>query len=145
LFASVTRLRVRLILYVPRFLLGAYLAQKQATRTAGFAGGKLLVDSDRTYWTLTVWDSEQAMKKLRGSGQHGKVMRKLAHWCDEAAHAHCTIDSTDVPGWAEAYARLVADGKLSRVDHPSLRHQNREFCWPRINPEIGQTLKAKWN
>jgi len=64
------------------------LAQRQAVRAAGFAGGRLLIDKHRTYWTLTLWDNEKSMKAFRGSGAHGRVMPKLVEWCDEAAYAH---------------------------------------------------------
>jgi heme-degrading monooxygenase HmoA len=143
MFASVTRLRVRSIGFLPEFLLRTLLTQRQATRAAGFVGGRLLVDSGHTYWTLTVWESEQAMKKFRGSGQHGTVMRKLPQWCNEAAYAHWTTESTDVPTWPEAYDHLVADGKLSRVDQPTPEHEKREFRLPRLKPEIGSLLKAR--
>ena len=141
MFVSVTRLRIRSIRFMPQFLLRTLLAQRQTARAAGFVTGKLLVDRDRTYWTLTVWESEQAMKKFRGAGAHRKVMRKLPRWCNEAAYAHWITDSTDIPAWSDAYDRLVAEGKLSRVDHPAPEHQSREFRRPRLDPEVGQPIK----
>jgi hypothetical protein len=142
MFASVTRLRVRSIRFLPEFLLRTFHTKRQATRADGFVGGRLLVDSGHTYWTLTVWESEQAMKKFRGSGEHAKVMRMLPHWCNEAAYGHWTTESTDIPAWPEAYDQLVAVGKLSRVDHPTPEHERREFARPHLKPEIGSLLKA---
>jgi hypothetical protein len=67
--ASVTRLRVRALSYMPGFLWHAFLGQRHAKRAPGFVGGALLVDAHRTFWTLTVWESEKAMKAFRGSGR----------------------------------------------------------------------------
>jgi hypothetical protein len=139
-FASVTRLRVRALSYMPAFLWYTLRSQRQVVRAPGFVGGRLLVDSHRTYWTLTVWDSEQNMKKFRGAGAHSKVMPKLANWCDEAAYTHWMPASDDVPTWEEAYEKMLSDGKLSRVVHPSADHTNRQFAKPRLSPPIGQSL-----
>jgi len=143
MFASVTRLRVRSIWYLPQFLLRTMLSQRQTVRSAGFVGGRLLVDRSLTFWTLTVWRSEQEMKKFRGAGVHAKAMRKLPLWCDEASYAHWNSEGETVATWPEAYARLVAEGKLSAVMHPSPNHEARRFREPRLEPTIGQDLKPK--
>jgi hypothetical protein len=118
-----------------------FLAQRQVRRARGFLGGRLLVDAQRTFWTLTVWESEQAMKAFRGAGSHAKVMPKLAAWCDEAAYAHWSPDKGSIPDWLEAYGHLVNEGRLSRVNYPSPDHQARQFPRPRLSPLIGQDLK----
>lgn len=141
MLASVTRLRVRAFAYLPAFLWMTFRSQRQVSRAEGFAGGKLLVDFHRTYWTLTVWESERAIKQFRGSGAHGEVMPKLATWCDEASYAHWTIADAEVPSWPEAYTHLVSEGHLSRVEHPSPDHAARRFPQPRLKPLIGQNLK----
>jgi hypothetical protein len=142
MFASVTRLRVRSVRYLPAFLWNTFLAQRQVRRAAGLLGGRHLVDAHHTYWTLTVWESEKAMKAFRGSGSHGRVMPRLAEWCDEAAYAHWTPARASIPTWTEAYERLVAEGRLSRVEHPSRDHEARHFAAPRLSPLIGGDLKA---
>jgi hypothetical protein len=78
MLASVTRLRVRSFRFLPGFLWRTFLSQRQVERGPGFVGGRLLVDSRWTFWTLTVWESEPAMKRFRGSGAHAKVMPQLA-------------------------------------------------------------------
>jgi hypothetical protein len=140
--ASVTRLRVRSLRYLPAFLWQTFLSQRQVVRAPGFSGGKLLIDRRRTFWTLTVWQDERAMKAFRGSAAHAKVMPHLAEWCDEAAYAHWAFDGDSVPDWQEAYGRLVAEGKLSRVAHPSREHSARQFPEPRLKPLIGNDLKS---
>jgi heme-degrading monooxygenase HmoA len=139
--ASVTRLRVRSVKYLPAFLWETFLSQRQAARAPGFSGGRLLIDSGRTFWTLTVWENERAMKAFRGSSAHAKVMPSLVEWCDEAAYAHWTRPEADVPSWPEAYERLLGDARLSHVAHPSSNHDARHFAKPRLKPLLGLDLK----
>lgn len=142
MFVSVTRLRVRSAATAPKIWWSTFLIRRQAVRSAGFVGGRLLIDAHRTYWTLTVWEDEKAMKAFRGSGAHGNVMPLLAGWCDEAAVAHWeTADGATIPLWPEAYKQLVAVGRLSPVKNPSADHVAKRFPQPRLQPLIGATLK----
>jgi heme-degrading monooxygenase HmoA len=143
MFVSVTRLRIRRLLDLPKFLWHTRHAEKQASKAAGFLGGRLLVDRHRVYWTLTGWESDKAMKAYRGSGAHGAVMKRLSVWCDEAAYAHWESTEAAVPNWPEAYEQLKSLGKLSRVERPSPAHEAREFPSPRLQPLIGGVLKPK--
>jgi Domain of unknown function (DUF3291) len=126
---------------MPAFLWHTFLSMRQVVRADGFFGGALLVDSHRTFWTLTVWDGEHAMKRFRGSGAHSQVMNQLVEWCDEAAYAHWVPTGDSVPDWLEAYERLMAEGRKSRVAHPSAGHEAFEFPKPRLRPLIGRNLK----
>lgn len=141
MFASVTRLRVGSVRYLPAFLWLTFLSQRQVARASGFLGGRLLIDARLTFWTLTVWESEQDMKMFRGSGAHSKAMPRLVVWCDEAAYAHWMSSGGAVPPWQEAYEHLLQEGRLSRVAHPSAGHEARHFPNPRLQPLIGQDLK----
>jgi Domain of unknown function (DUF3291) len=142
MLASVTRLRIRSVRYVPGFLWMTFLSQRQVMRAPGFLGGRLLIDAGRTFWTLTAWESEHAMKAFRGSGAHAKVMPRLVEWCNEASYAHWVPAGTSIPSWPEAYERLVSEARLSRVARPSPAHNTRQFAKPRLQPLIGLDLKA---
>jgi hypothetical protein len=126
---------------MPAFLWRTFQSQRQVERAAGFFGGRLLVDAGMTFWTLTVWESEQAMKKFRGTGAHARVMSRLPQWCNEAAYAHWVAPTDSIPTWDEAHQRLVAEGRMSRVEHPSENHSNRLFARPRLQPLIGRDIK----
>jgi hypothetical protein len=141
MLASVTRLRVRSLRYIPAFVWQTFLSQRQAVRAPGFLGGRLLLDAGWTFWTLTVWDGERAMKAFRGSGPHAQVMPRLVEWCDEASYAHWIPTGAPVPSWPEAYEHLVGEARLSRVAHPSPNHEARHFAEPRLKPLIGVDLK----
>src|SRR5262245_27294309 len=138
MFASVTRLRVRSLRFLPAFMWKTFLSQRQVVRSPGFLGGRLLVDARLTFWTLTIWESERAMKAFRGSGPHSNVMPRLVDWYDEAAYAHWITTGSSVPAWPEAYEHLRHEGHLSRVAHPSRDHEARYFAQPRLKPLIGQ-------
>lgn len=145
MFASVTRLRVRSVRYFPVFLWKTFRAQRQVVRAPGFLGGRLLLDAHRTFWTLTAWESEGAMKAFRGAGPHAEVMPRLVEWCDEASYAHWMVaGDASVPTWAQAYEALVGEGRLSRVAHPSHDHDARRFAKPRLKPLIGQDLNPRY-
>jgi len=143
MLASVTRLRVRSVKYLLPFMWETFLAQRQASRAPGFLGGSLLLDAHRTFWTLTAWESERAMKAFRGAAAHAKVMPRLVEWCDEASYAHWIPTGTSVPSWPEAYEHLVSDGRLSRVGHPSPAHDAKQFAKPRLRPLIAASLKPR--
>jgi hypothetical protein len=143
MFVSVTRLRMRFFRHLPLIWWNTFLMQRQVVRSAGFVGGRLLMDAHRTYWTLTMWESEKAMKAFRGSGAHANAMPRLPKWCDEAAYAHWETSDGTVPEWPEAHEHLVKDGKLSGVENPSADHTARRFPKPRLKPLIGATLKSR--
>lgn len=71
------------------------------------------------------------MRAFRNSGDHLKVMPKLAECCDEATYAHWEQDGDSPPDLQTTYARLVADGIVSRVKHPSGNHATRAFPIPK--------------
>jgi len=145
MFASVTRLRIRRFYFLPAFLWYTFRAQRQAGRTPGFHGGRLLVDAHSTYWTLTLWENERAMKAFRGSSAHGTVMPKLARWCDEAAYSHWEPQEQIVPSWPEACRRLFGAPRFSRVHHPSAAHLAHQIAEPRLSPLIGREMKPRPN
>jgi hypothetical protein len=50
-------------------------------------------------------------------------------------------ETAAVPTWTEAYERLVSEGKLSRVNHPSADHTARHFSHPRLKPPLTLQLR----
>ena len=116
---SVTRLRVRSLLFLPAFILASLRIAKQARTAEGNLGVKLLRDRRNTFWTCTSWNSEESMKSFVLDGDHGAVMRKLLSWCDEAALAHWSQETSELPSWDEAHRNLLRRGRTSKVNHPS--------------------------
>ena len=140
-FLSITRLRVRSRRFLPGFFVYAIRSARQAARAEGNLAIKLLRDRRNTFWTATLWDSEAAMKRFMTAGVHGRAMRKLLHWCNEAALVHWTQESAVLPSWPEAHARLEAEGRPSKVNHPSPNHLAHKFPEPHIGPTSEATFK----
>jgi heme-degrading monooxygenase HmoA len=116
---SVTRLRVRTLIYLPQFLWDTFKSMRQAERASGFLGGRLLVNAKNVFWTMTAWKDGAAMNAYRTSGAHRRAMPKLLIWCNEAAVVHWTQESSEIPFWKEAHQRMAEEGKPSKVNHPS--------------------------
>jgi len=58
-------------------------------------------------------------------------MRKLLEWCDEAALVHWEQESDQEPAWEEAHRKLQAQGRRSKVNHPSPAHETFQIRPPR--------------
>ncbi len=116
---SVTRLRVRSFIYLPQFFWHAFKSMRQAERSSDFLGGRLLVNAENVFWTMTAWKDQAAMNAYRTGGAHRRAMPKLLNWCNEAAVVHWTQESLEIPSWREAYQRMAEEGKPSKVNHPS--------------------------
>ena len=119
---SITRLRVRSIFYMPVFLLHALRTGTQAQKADGILGVETRFEKNNVVWTKTVWADEDAMKKYRGSGAHQIAMRILSELCNEASVARWQQLETDLPTWEDAHHRMLTEGKLSKVKHPSPLH-----------------------
>jgi heme-degrading monooxygenase HmoA len=128
-FVSLTRLRIRSIRFLPLFALHAWRSLRQIKRARGFQTGALLTDRRWTFWTITVWDSEESMRQFMVSGSHKAAMPHLLEWCDEASVAHWT--QAEVPSWMEAHKRMREGGRSSKVRNPSAQHSTLNFSEPR--------------
>jgi hypothetical protein len=141
IFVSITRLRIRYWLYLPAFFVAAGRSASQAKAAPGCIGVCLLRDADNAFWTRTLWESEADMRGYMLSGSHGRVMPRLAGWCDEAAVVHWTQESAAPPDWDEAYRRLVQDGRKSLIRHPSKNHDAFAIPAPRVG--LGREVHFK--
>jgi len=116
---SITRLRVRSQWYLPLFLVHAMRTMSQAQNAEGIASVETRFEKNNVVWTKTIWQDENWMKKYRGSGAHQIAMRLLSEMCSEASVVRWNQETADLPRWEEAHRRMLADGKLSKVKHPS--------------------------
>jgi heme-degrading monooxygenase HmoA len=130
-FVSVTRLRIRSVWFMPRFVLHALRTMRQCKRAPGFLGGSLLPDRKLTFWTMTLWQDQAAMRAYMTGGAHLKAMPKLLEWCDEASVVHWTQDAAAMPSWKDADRAMRAQGRSSKVRHPSAVHASMGFAAPR--------------
>ncbi|HYF03356.1 MAG TPA: hypothetical protein VEC36_08265 [Patescibacteria group bacterium] len=103
---------------------------KELLKTQGFKGGRELIDKRLTFWTLTAWESDAAMRSFRNSEIHRKAMQKLPKWCDEAAYVHWLQDNATLPDWQTVHARMLAEGKTTKVKNPSSDHLLKNYPPP---------------
>lgn len=139
-FISVTRLRVRSWAYMPLFVWRTRQSVRQTERSGGFLGGKLLREARNAFWTMTAWEDEGAMNAFRTSGAHRSAMPKLLDWCDEAYVARWNQETSDLPTWMEAHRRIVEEGRISKVNHPSSDQLAKRIPPPRAS-RLEQILK----
>ena len=79
------------------------------------------------FWTVTLWQDEQAMRQYMGSGAHKQAMPKLVDWCNEAASVHWVQDDATLPTWEQAKLKLKTSGRLFKVKHPSAAYKTGEI------------------
>ena len=137
---SVTRLRLRSLRYFPPFVWYALTSARQAQRARGFLDGLLAGEKIRAFWTITAWSDEAAMRAYRNTDAHRRAMPKLLNWCDEASVVHWQQDDPDLPDMREASRRMVAEGRPSKVNHPSPAHAARQIAVPQP-PRAGTRLR----
>ena len=77
---AITRLRVRSWRFLPIFFLQALRSARQAAKSEGNLATRLLRGRRNTFWTCTVWTTDEAMKDFMFSSVHRRVMRKLPLW-----------------------------------------------------------------
>lgn len=126
-FVSVTRLGIRKVAFLPGFAWYALLSGLQAHRAAGNLATETIKGKGLVFWTITVWSDSASARAFRNSVAHLKVMPKLAKWCDEATYVHWEQEGATTPNLQTAHARLLSEGIVSRVSHPSENHARRSF------------------
>ena len=131
-FVSITRLRIRTPEFVDRFAEAVPGVYAQAADAPGNLAMDLLAEANATFWTRTVWTDRAAMRSYMTSGDHGDVMPLLRDWCDEAHVAHWEQADEELPTWEEAHRRIVGEGRVSSVTHPSPDHATRAIAPPVI-------------
>src|SRR4051812_28541107 len=104
-FVSITRLRLRSIRFLPVFALHTRRTIAQVEQAGGFLAGGLMPDRRGTFWTMTMWQDQLAMRAYIASGPHLQVMPRLMRWCDEASIVHWDQPGDAPPDWPEAARR----------------------------------------
>lgn len=62
---------------MPRFALHPLNSQRQCKQAHGFLEGSLLPDRKLTFWTMTLWRDQAAMRAYMAGGAHLKAVPKL--------------------------------------------------------------------
>ena len=126
-FVSVTRLRVKSLFFLFSFMRANEASVKELKCSDGLLMGKELIDKKLTFWTITIWEDEESMKKFRGSLSHRKAMQNLPKWCNEASYHHWFQEKNECPNWTTISDKLFSEGKLSKVRNPSNAQITNQF------------------
>ena len=126
-FVSVTRLRVKSLFFLISFMKANEASVKEIKVSKGLLKGKELIDKKLTFWTVTIWENEEFMKKFRGSIAHRNAMQQLPFWCNEASYHHWTQEDNEFPSWDTISKKLFSEGRLSKVRNPSKAQIENRF------------------
>ena len=126
-FVSVTRLRVKSLLYLIPFMRANEASVKELKDSKGLLKGKELIDKKLTFWTITLWEDEASMKIFRNSSSHRNAMQNLPNWCNEASYHHWVQDGVEFPDWCTVSEMLFTEGKISKVRTPSNAQIENKF------------------
>ncbi|MGI5368028.1 DUF3291 domain-containing protein [Streptomyces sp. A244] len=105
-FAS--RFETRTLWGALRFLAGTPAVWRQVRRSPGAYGATLKAKPfKRTFWTLSAWESKDALHAFVRAGAHGPSSRRLAPQMKDSAFTTWQVSSDDLPlSWSEALRRL---------------------------------------
>ncbi len=131
-FVSITRLRIRSVRFLPFFAFHTMRSLNQVKRAQGFRGGSVLPDRSWTFWTMTIWDDPESMRRFMTAGAHRAAMPHLLDWCDEASVVHWDHSEEALPSWNEADRRMRESGRASKVRFPSFAHATLNYRPPRV-------------
>jgi heme-degrading monooxygenase HmoA len=120
---SVTRLHLRSIRFLPPFFWYKNRSLRQAKQTSGNLGVRLRKTKGLAFWTLSMWENNEAMRAFIVAPPHKEAMRRLPHWCDEASFADWQQNTAHWPPWEQAADKLSGAGRLASVLHPSAQHK----------------------
>ena len=126
-FVSVTRLRVKSLFFLIPFMRANEASVKEIKVSKGLLKGKELIDKKLTFWTVTIWENEESMKKFRGSIAHRNAMQQLPVWCNEASYHHWIQEDYELPSWDTISKKLFSEGRLSKVRNPSKAQIQNHF------------------
>lgn len=117
-----TRLKVRQPRFLPQFLAGSLAVSWQARKSEGYLGGKLRMEPNNVFWTLTAWESGGAVAAFRGSGTHQAIAPRLARWANEGVIGVWASDAVTLPDWAEVAYQTATRPRFTELDHPTTAH-----------------------
>jgi hypothetical protein len=105
-FAS--RFETRTLWGALKFLAGTPAVWRQVRRSSGAYGATLKAKPlKRAFWTLSAWESKDALHAFVRTGAHGPAARGLAPQMRDAAFTTWQVSSEDLPlSWSEALRRL---------------------------------------
>ncbi|MEO9964991.1 MAG: hypothetical protein ABJF11_04335 [Reichenbachiella sp.] len=107
MYVSITRLKLRSIWSLAKFGRQSNLVARQAKAAPGNLMVKLSNRWFNTFYTITHWNSKEAMQQFMINGEHKKAMQQWAVYASEVKVYG--FETMDPPTWKEA--RLMVENK----------------------------------
>lgn len=113
-----TYLPLRRFRTLPAFFRLILAIQRQLAGTAGLVGYTLRGRPfSRRFWTLSVWDSEDALKGFVVAQPHRDTIRKLRGKMGETSFTRWPVSGSDLPPtWRAALKRGAGDSSSDKDD-----------------------------
>lgn len=104
-----TRLHARGVRVLPAFLRSSFTVARTARSTPGNVRTRLLgMPPFLTFFTLSVWESEEAMRSFVRTAEHRDAMTHMDEWASDGRFAEFRTPAARV-GWRAAWRQLRAD------------------------------------
>ncbi|MFI9363414.1 DUF3291 domain-containing protein [Kitasatospora sp. NPDC053057] len=105
-----SRFEVRSLANVPRFFARSLTVWRQLRTAPGALGGSLIARPlNRTFYTLSAWESREALNAFATAEPHRSVMRGLRPTMRESTFTFwdAPVEQLPIP-WPDAHARIDA-------------------------------------
>ena len=104
-----SRLELRRWRDVPAFLVAALRLRTLLRRSPGALALSLrAAPARRTFWTLSVWASHEALRAYAAHQHHVQVMRRFGRVMTDSTFADWTMSAAGLPDWSDAAAAITA-------------------------------------
>lgn len=93
---------------IPKFFWLTFETQRQLHKSKGLIGYSLEAQPlHRRFWTLSVWEDQQALMEFVRQQPHGRIMQALAPYMEKTQFVQWKVKASEVPvRWNEAKARM---------------------------------------
>lgn len=115
-----SRLEVRSLMDVPRFFWKSLALWQQVRKAPGAVGASLIAEPlKRTFWTLSAWESKEALYKYVRTEPHFSAMTSLRSIMKDSAFTFWEVPVEELPiAWSDARRRL-AEQQLADAADPN--------------------------
>jgi heme-degrading monooxygenase HmoA len=112
-----SRLETRSLRYVPGFFFRALVAWRQVKTAPGALGASLVAQPlRRTFWTLSAWESREALYEYARTEPHRSVMTTLRPTMRNSVFTFWTVPVEQLPiRWDDAMARIAEESRKSEA------------------------------
>ncbi len=105
MFISVTKISLKNIFFIVRFMRHNAKIFKQIGEAKGNLSFATSIQNPLVYWTFTTWDSKESMMQFRNNGAHKDAMKEVRNITKEAISGHW--ESEQKPSWKEAKVGMM--------------------------------------